>query len=111
MWLNLVVVFVSTRNYEYGIYDSEGNTLYSDSDRGTTTSGTFDNPLVIGEDFKGLIRGLVVTDDDLDNQVYYHTEAEYQATAKFAASFISNNLLDNDKIQTFGSEGGKDSVK
>jgi len=77
MWLNLVVVFDGTTSYSYGIFDIEGTSLFSGSGTGTAVSSSVDDPLVIGDSFNGMIRGLLVTESKLTVAVQYDTEAEY----------------------------------
>ena len=103
MWLNLVVVFDGTTSYSYGIFDIEGTSLLSGSGTGTAVSSGVDDPLVIGDSFNGMIRGLLVTESKLTVAVQYDTEAEYQAAAKFGASLTKDNWAEGFDIKTYGS--------
>lgn len=69
MWLNLVVIFNGRWRYDYGIYDSEGNEIHKGGANGSEIRVTLDNPLVIGDGFKGFIRGLLVTESISTNEV------------------------------------------
>ena len=84
-----MVVHAGTSSYSYGVYDLSGTEIASGSGSRKRT-GTYDAPLVIGDDFTGYIRGVEVEEERFDLEVRYMSEASYTGATKFGASFTES---------------------
>jgi hypothetical protein len=108
-WLNLLVVHKGTSAYTWGVYTTDGTEVTSGSDSKKKT-GTFDDPFIVGEDFTGYIRGVLITESAETQEVQYMTRSDISGSTFFGMDFTTEGYKSSGKFNVYGEDSGSESL-